>query len=205
MDTIILEFLQNDQKFPQYKALLMKEAERKNNEKHDEMLLYNQKMEEKFSFLKKVDQKLIYMRSTEPQSLKGAAWYSMDDNFNFDQIASMDQELNLFDLNSPARSKQKNFKEEEEIKQMLDADSNASFLRESLLDYNSFAKSEASTKITNFKSFVSLKKFKEAEKINNAKIKDLRLVSKIYRPEIQPEHRPRVMTTNKCYFFFSKI
>ena len=152
MDTIILEFLQNDQKFPQYKALLMKEAERKNNEKHDEMLLYNQKMEEKFSFLKKVDQKLIYMRSTEPQSLKGA-----------------------------------------------------SILRESLLDYNSFAKSEASTKITNFKSFVSLKKFKEAEKINNAKIKDLRLVSKIYRPEIQPEHRPRVMTTNKCYFFFSKI
>jgi len=201
MESIIFEFLQNDKKFPQYFALLIKEADRKQAEKCDELLKYNQRMEEKFTFLKRYNQRTVLVRSKEPIALtKGNSTETLDDNY--DKYASMDKELNLFELNSPVRSKHQNLKEEEEIKKMLAVDSNASFLRESLLDYNSFAKSDASTRITNFKSFVSLKKFKEAAKASTAKIKDLRLASKTYQPEFQPEHKPRIMTTNKCKHFF---
>ena len=191
--------MKEDHKFLQYHELLINELERKQAEKNDPLSNYQKHMDEIFPFVKESDNRTIFRRTNEPiaQLNKKNSSEASDEHYN--QMVTMNKELNQFELNSPSWChKQKNFKEEDEIKGMLAQDSNASFLLESLLDYDSFAKSLSSTRITNFKSFVSLKKLKQKAKESTSKIKDLRLASKTYNTQYLADYKPKIMTTNKC-------
>lgn len=199
MENIIIDFLKNNEKFKIFTDILNNEATIKEEEKKDFITVLNKRMDEKFYFIRPMDNRLIFIRSNENSQNKKNMTESNDEKY--EQMLQMNKQLDQFDLNSPDwSSKQKNFKEEEEIKKLLDQDSNASFLLENLLDYNSFGKSEASTKISNFKSFVSLKKLKENAKSTTSRIKDLRFASKTYYTEFLPDYRPKIMTTNRCNF-----
>jgi len=180
---------------------LLVKADRKLAEKNDPLLNYNKQIDQNFPFVKDFDNRVLFVHSNELNSQNNSKNSSKANDEKYNQMVTLNKELDQFELNSPSWSnKHKNFKEEEEIKTMLAQDTNASFLLESLLDYNSFAKSDSTTRITNFQSFVSLKKLKNKAKANTARIKDLRLASKTYHTEFGTEYRPKIMTTNKCNF-----
>lgn len=190
IESIIFDFLKDDPSFLKYQLKLNQADEEKKREMNDFIYNYNKTCDEKFSILRNInDDKLLFIRSNDVIPSKNPVNDS-EEIFNDIQI---NRELNHFEFYS---GKQKNIKEEEEIKKMLENDDQASFLLESLLTCDSFRKNESLNKISNFQSFVSLRKLKEKE--HNLQTKDLRLASSTYYTEFSPEHKPKILTTNKC-------
>lgn len=190
MESIIFDFLKEDTSFLKYQQNLTQAQEEKIKEMNDFLYNYNKACDEKFSILRKIkDDKLLFIRSNDAIPIKN----QIDNNEEQMNDMQINKELNHFEFYS---GKQKNIKEEEEIKKMLENDDQASFLLESLLTCDSFRKNESLNKISNFQSFVSLRKLKEKEQ--TLQTKDLRLASKTYYTEFPLEHKPKILTTNKC-------
>lgn len=198
MESIITDLLKDDKIFKKFQEIVLKEHEAKAEERQNFLFNYNLSCDENFPILKNINKNKILLVQEKEVALKNPAENRQE---NYENIINMHKEFNQFDFSTSLISKQKNLKEEDDLKRMLETDTNASFLLESLLECDSFRKNDYLSKISNFQSFVSLKKLKDQE--NTSHIKDLRLNSKTFYTDFASDHRPKIMTTNKCEFLIS--